>query len=58
MAAWSGTAAVSLLLAPDAQRTGHPSVDLEPVRRPISELCETPSTIPDILSPGTFVVWR
>jgi 3,4-dihydroxy 2-butanone 4-phosphate synthase/GTP cyclohydrolase II len=57
MAAWSGTAAVSLLLAPDAQRTGHPSVDLEPVRRPISELRENPTTVPHFLSPGTFMVW-
>ncbi len=65
MAAWSGTASVSLLLAPDAQRTGHPSVDLEPERRPISELIggegasgDLPGARPGELRAGAFIVWQ
>jgi 3,4-dihydroxy 2-butanone 4-phosphate synthase/GTP cyclohydrolase II len=65
MAAWSDTAAVSLLLAPDAQRTGHPSVDLEPERRPIHELSGGVATAGSLsgarageLRAGAFIVWQ
>jgi 3,4-dihydroxy 2-butanone 4-phosphate synthase/GTP cyclohydrolase II len=65
MAGWRGTAAVSLLLAPDAQRTGHPSVNLEPERRPIRELNDgvgLPAALRGArageLRAGAFVVWQ
>ncbi len=38
MARWQGTSGVSLLLAPDARRKGHPSIDLEPERRQLGDL--------------------
>ena len=38
MAAWSATQSVSLLLAPDSQRSAHPSSTLEAQRRPLLEL--------------------
>jgi 3,4-dihydroxy 2-butanone 4-phosphate synthase/GTP cyclohydrolase II len=38
MAAWSATQSVSLLLAPDSQRSAHPSSTLEAQRRPLVEL--------------------
>ncbi len=38
MARWQGTSGVSLLLAPDARRKGHPSIDLEPERRRLTDL--------------------
>jgi 3,4-dihydroxy 2-butanone 4-phosphate synthase/GTP cyclohydrolase II len=38
MAAWGGTTAVSLLLAPDPPRTEHPRADLEPRILPIAML--------------------
>jgi 3,4-dihydroxy 2-butanone 4-phosphate synthase/GTP cyclohydrolase II len=38
MAAWSSTQSVSLLLAPDSQRSAHPSNTLEAQRRPLLEL--------------------
>jgi 3,4-dihydroxy 2-butanone 4-phosphate synthase/GTP cyclohydrolase II len=38
MARWQGTTGVNLLLAPDARRKGHPSIDLEPERRRLSDL--------------------
>jgi 3,4-dihydroxy 2-butanone 4-phosphate synthase/GTP cyclohydrolase II len=38
MAAWGGTTAVSLLLAPDPPRTEHPRADLEPRILPIDML--------------------
>jgi 3,4-dihydroxy 2-butanone 4-phosphate synthase / GTP cyclohydrolase II len=69
MARWGDTRAVSLLLAPDARRTGHPSVDLEPERRPLADLIVQPSagqgdrgsaspTCPLLnLTPGAFIVW-
>ena len=38
MAAWSSTQSVSLLLAPDSQRSAHPSNTLEAQRRPLQEL--------------------
>lgn len=38
MAGWPKTGSVSLLLAPDSQRTAHPSNTLEAERRPLVEL--------------------
>jgi 3,4-dihydroxy 2-butanone 4-phosphate synthase/GTP cyclohydrolase II len=38
MAGWPQTGSVSLLLAPDSQRTAHPSNTLEAQRRPLAEL--------------------
>jgi 3,4-dihydroxy 2-butanone 4-phosphate synthase/GTP cyclohydrolase II len=50
---------VSLLLAPDMQRSSHPSVDLEPERRPLAELAASGTM--DLaqlqLRPGSFLVW-
>jgi 3,4-dihydroxy 2-butanone 4-phosphate synthase/GTP cyclohydrolase II len=69
MARWRETASVSLLLAPDAKRRGHPSVDLEPERRNLADLLPRalegtadgelpPPSCPLLhLSPGAFVVW-
>jgi len=38
MARWPVTQSVCLLLAPDAQRSTHPSVSIEAERRPLQEL--------------------
>ena len=69
MARWRGTTAVSLLLTPDAQRKGHPRVDLEPETRPLGELLprlpdpgeegkEPPPTCPLLhVAPGAFILW-
>jgi 3,4-dihydroxy 2-butanone 4-phosphate synthase/GTP cyclohydrolase II len=62
MACWEATQAVSLLLAPDGQRTSHPSVALEPSARglaelgPISSNQSSPQGLQ--LEPGAFLVWR
>ena len=62
MAGWQGTQAVSLLLAPDGQRSSHPSVALEPSPRSLAELGPASSegaqaqVLP--LEPGAFLVWR
>jgi 3,4-dihydroxy 2-butanone 4-phosphate synthase / GTP cyclohydrolase II len=55
----ASTRAVSLLLAPDLRRATHPSADLEPERRPFSELrtAESRSCPLPLLQPGAFVVW-
>jgi 3,4-dihydroxy 2-butanone 4-phosphate synthase/GTP cyclohydrolase II len=59
IAAWPGGRAASLLLAPDGCRVGHPSVDLEPEIRPLTDLGATASTCPRLsIAPGAFVVWR
>jgi len=62
MAGWQGTQAVSLLLAPDGQRSSHPSVELEPSPRPLAELGLSSSEgaqAPGLpLEPGAFLVWR
>ncbi len=59
MAAWPGGRSVSLLLAPDRRRVGHPSVDLEPEIRPMADLGLTETTCPRLnFTPGAFVVWR
>ena len=53
MAGWPHTRAVSLLLAPDAQRSSHPSVNLEQTERPLADL-GSPLTV----EPGAFLIWR
>ena len=62
MAGWQGTQAVSLLLAPDGQRSSHPSVELEPSPRDLAELGSPSSGGPTTrglpLEPGAFLVWR
>ena len=68
LARWPQTRTVGLLLAPDAQRKGHPSVDLEADRRPLSDLrpmvgsteegVESPTCPLLNLTPGAFIVWR
>jgi 3,4-dihydroxy 2-butanone 4-phosphate synthase/GTP cyclohydrolase II len=60
MARWSGTRAVSLLLAPDAQRLTHPSATLEPEFRDLKDLSPGENESCPLLSvqPGAFVVWR
>ena len=55
LAAWPTTASVSLLLAPDSQRTTHPSNTLEAQRRPLVELAaERPGLR---MAPGTLIRW-
>jgi 3,4-dihydroxy 2-butanone 4-phosphate synthase/GTP cyclohydrolase II len=70
MARWEHTRAVSLLLAPDAQRRSHPSGDLEAELRPFSDLDATPAlggpanggqspACPLLqLAPGAFIIWH
>ncbi|MCT0248501.1 bifunctional 3,4-dihydroxy-2-butanone-4-phosphate synthase RibB/GTP cyclohydrolase II RibA [Synechococcus sp. CS-205] len=55
MAGWSGSRSVSLLLAPDAQRSAHPSATLEPERRPLQELSQESPQL--ATTPGAFVQW-
>jgi 3,4-dihydroxy 2-butanone 4-phosphate synthase/GTP cyclohydrolase II len=66
MARWQGTSGVSLLLAPDGRRKGHPRIDLEPERRLLGDLVPQPAakdgtanpTCPLLnLTPGAFIVW-
>lgn len=60
MAQWSDTSSVALLLAPDAQRRGHPSADLEAERRGLSDLGPTPdaAVCPWLnLKSGSFIRW-
>ncbi|MCP9815429.1 bifunctional 3,4-dihydroxy-2-butanone-4-phosphate synthase RibB/GTP cyclohydrolase II RibA [Synechococcus sp. GreenBA-s] len=55
LATWPTTASVSLLLAPDSQRTTHPSNTLEAQRRPLVELtAEQPALR---MAPGTLIRW-
>jgi 3,4-dihydroxy 2-butanone 4-phosphate synthase/GTP cyclohydrolase II len=59
IATWPASRAVSLLLAPDGRRVGHPSVDLEPEIRPLADLGATAAACPRLsVAPGAFVVWR
>jgi len=60
MAQWSDTTSVALLLAPDSQRRGHPSGDLEPERRGLGDLGPTPdaAVCPWLnLKAGSFIRW-
>jgi 3,4-dihydroxy 2-butanone 4-phosphate synthase/GTP cyclohydrolase II len=60
MAQWSDTSSVTLLLAPDSQRRGHPSGDLEPERRGLGDLGPTPAAAvcPWLnLKAGSFIRW-
>ena len=52
MGGWPLTRQLSLLLAPDSQRSNHPSADLEPERRPLAELGSGLR-----VQPGAFLVW-
>jgi spermidine/putrescine transport system substrate-binding protein len=60
MGRWQGTGQVSVLLAPDGQRTSHPSVGLEPQERQLAELQrgEPTGTGLQPLEPGAFLIWR
>ena len=53
MGDWPQTERLSLLLAPDGQRSSHPSADLESEQRPLADLGTDL-----ILQPGAFLVWR
>jgi 3,4-dihydroxy 2-butanone 4-phosphate synthase/GTP cyclohydrolase II len=56
MARWPSTQSVSLLLAPDAQRSSHPSNTLEAQRRPLVELSQGhQSSLP--LQSGALLRW-
>ncbi len=72
VARWQGTSGVTLLLAPDSRRKGHPSIDLEPERRQLADLVPAAATgvaggdgqsagtlaCPLLnLTPGAFIVW-
>ena len=46
MASWTATQSVCLLLAPDAQRSTHPSVSIEAERRPLRELVSAAALLP------------
>ena len=53
MGDWPQTERLSLLLAPDGQRSSHPSADLESEQRPLADLGT------DLMvQPGAFLVWR
>ena len=53
MGGWPKTERLSLLLAPDGQRSSHPSADLESEQRPLADLGT------DLMvQPGAFLVWR
>ena len=61
MATWPQTSRLSLLLAPDTQRSSHPSANLEPEQRPLAELmARNQAGLNSLLSiqPGAFLVWR
>ncbi|MFM7674569.1 MAG: bifunctional 3,4-dihydroxy-2-butanone-4-phosphate synthase/GTP cyclohydrolase II [Synechococcus sp.] len=54
LAAWEGTEAVSLLLAPDRHRTAHPSALLEPQSRSLADLGNLARLT---LEAGAFIHW-
>jgi len=61
MASWPQTSRLSLLLAPDTQRSSHPSANLEPEQRPLAELkARQAAGLSSLLTvqPGAFLVWR
>ena len=53
MGGWHKTERLSLLLAPDGQRSSHPSADLESEQRPLADLGTDL-----IVQPGAFLIWR
>ncbi|MDP5123914.1 MAG: GTP cyclohydrolase II, partial [Cyanobium sp. MAG_04] len=53
MVGWPKTERLSLLLAPDGQRSSHPSADLESEQRPLADLGTDL-----IVQPGAFLIWR
>lgn len=53
MGGWPKSERLSLLLAPDGQRSSHPSADLESEQRPLKDLGTDL-----IVQPGAFLVWR
>ena len=53
MGGWPKTERLSLLLAPDGQRSSHPSADLESEQRPLADLGTDL-----IVQPGAFLIWR
>ena len=53
MGDWPKTERLSLLLAPDGQRSSHPSADMESEQRPLADLGTDL-----IVQPGAFLVWR
>ena len=53
MGGWPKTERLSLLLAPDGQRSSHPSADLESELRPLEDLGTDL-----IVQPGAFLIWR
>ena len=53
MGGWPKTERLSLLLAPDGQRSSHPSADLESEQRHIADLGTDL-----IVQPGAFLIWR
>ncbi len=58
---WSATSSVALLLAPDAQRRGHPSADVEPQQRNLTDLRQSDGSVacPLLdLTPGAFIRWN
>jgi 3,4-dihydroxy 2-butanone 4-phosphate synthase/GTP cyclohydrolase II len=60
MAQWSSTTSLGLLLAPDAQRRSHPSMDLEPEQRALADLAPPSASrgCPLLnLTPGAFIHW-
>ena len=53
MGGWPKTERLSLLLAPDGQRSSHPSADLESEQRPLADLGTDL-----IVQPDAFLIWR
>ena len=53
MGGWPKTERLSLLLAPDGQRSSHPSADLESEQRPLADLGTDL-----VVQPGAFLIWR
>jgi 3,4-dihydroxy 2-butanone 4-phosphate synthase / GTP cyclohydrolase II len=53
MGGWPQTERLSLLLAPDGQRSSHPSADLESEQRLLADLGTDL-----IVQPGAFLIWR
>jgi 3,4-dihydroxy 2-butanone 4-phosphate synthase/GTP cyclohydrolase II len=64
LARWPGTKRLSLMLAPGVEHSSHPSADLEPELRPLTELTGPTGQVGQgtlaglRLGPGSFLVWR